>query len=126
MGVSGIRKDPDALVCVESTPTPFRVVLDLENTGANMANNLIGVSAPVVFLPSAADQEAFALAGMALLDLINKGVLVVADQETGPDEDYATDLIGALYSLEDATHSGQSDALQRAVAQLCVLERGAL
>lgn len=26
MGVSGIRKDPDALVCVESTPTPFRVV----------------------------------------------------------------------------------------------------
>ncbi len=26
MGVSGIRKDPDALTCVESTPTPFRVV----------------------------------------------------------------------------------------------------
>ena len=23
MGVSGIRKDPDALTCVESTPTPF-------------------------------------------------------------------------------------------------------
>ena len=27
MGVSGIRKDPDALLRVESTPTPFRVVL---------------------------------------------------------------------------------------------------
>ena len=54
MGVSGIRKDPDALVCVESTPTPFRVVRNLKNTGANMAKNLIGVSAPVVILPSAA------------------------------------------------------------------------
>ena len=32
MGVSGSRKAPDALVCVESTPTPFRVVLNLENT----------------------------------------------------------------------------------------------
>ena len=31
LGVSGIRKDPDALMCVESTPTPFRVVLNLEN-----------------------------------------------------------------------------------------------
>lgn len=31
LGVSGIRKDPDALTCVESTPAPFRVVLDLEN-----------------------------------------------------------------------------------------------
>ena len=32
LGVSGIREDPDALVCVESTPTLFRVVLNLENT----------------------------------------------------------------------------------------------
>ena len=32
LGVSGIRKDPDALVRVESTPTPFRVVLNLEST----------------------------------------------------------------------------------------------
>ena len=32
LGVSGSRKAPDALVCVESTPTPFRVVLNLENT----------------------------------------------------------------------------------------------
>jgi hypothetical protein len=126
MGVSGIRKDPDALLRVESTPTPFGWFSISKVIGAIMAKNLIGVSAPVIILPSAADQEAFALAGMALLDLINKGVLVVADQETGPDEDYATDLIGALYSLEDATHSGQSDALQRAVAQLCVLERGGL
>ena len=31
MGVSGIRKDPDAPKCVESTPTLFRVVLNLEN-----------------------------------------------------------------------------------------------
>ena len=31
LGVSGIRKDPDALRCVESTPTPIRVVLNLEN-----------------------------------------------------------------------------------------------
>lgn len=31
MGVSGIRKDPDALTCVESTPTPIRVVFDLAN-----------------------------------------------------------------------------------------------
>lgn len=29
--VSGIRKDPDALRCVESTPTPFRVALSLGN-----------------------------------------------------------------------------------------------
>lgn len=32
MGVSGIRKDPDALVRVESTPTRFLVVLNLEST----------------------------------------------------------------------------------------------
>lgn len=32
MGVSGIRKDPVALVRDESTPTPFRVVLNLEST----------------------------------------------------------------------------------------------
>lgn len=32
LGVSGIRKDPDALVRVESTPTPFRVVLNLKST----------------------------------------------------------------------------------------------
>ena len=32
LGVSGIRKDPDAPICVESTPTPFRVVLNLEST----------------------------------------------------------------------------------------------
>ncbi len=31
MGVSGIRKDPDALTCVESTPTLFRVALSLGN-----------------------------------------------------------------------------------------------
>lgn len=31
MGVSGIRKDPDALLRVESTPTPFRVVLNLKS-----------------------------------------------------------------------------------------------
>lgn len=31
MGVSGIRKDPDALTCVESTPTRFSVVIDLKN-----------------------------------------------------------------------------------------------
>lgn len=31
LGVSGSRKAPDALRCVESTPTPFRVVLNLEN-----------------------------------------------------------------------------------------------
>ena len=35
MGVSGIRKDPDAPKCVESTPTPFRVVLNLENLGGH-------------------------------------------------------------------------------------------
>ena len=29
LGVSGIRKDPDAPLCVESTPTPFRVVFNL-------------------------------------------------------------------------------------------------
>ena len=33
LGVSGIRKDPDAPKCVESTPTPFQVVLDLKNLG---------------------------------------------------------------------------------------------
>lgn len=32
MGVSGIRKDPDALQCVENTPTPFRVVLQISKT----------------------------------------------------------------------------------------------
>ena len=31
LGVSGIREDPDALVCVESTPTPFRVAFSLGN-----------------------------------------------------------------------------------------------
>jgi hypothetical protein len=31
MGVSGIRKDPDALTCVESTPTRFSVVFNLKN-----------------------------------------------------------------------------------------------
>ena len=36
MGVSGIRKDPDALMCVESTPTPFRVVLNLKKIGGYM------------------------------------------------------------------------------------------
>ena len=30
LGVSGIGNDPDAPKCVESTPTPFRVVLNLE------------------------------------------------------------------------------------------------
>lgn len=53
MGVSGICKDPDALICVESTPTPFQVVRNLKKIGANMAKNLIGVSAPVVILPPA-------------------------------------------------------------------------
>ena len=46
MGVSGIRKDPDALVCVENTPTPFRVVLSLKKTGGSMPNTLKGASAP--------------------------------------------------------------------------------
>lgn len=32
MGVSGIRKDPDAPIRVESTPTRFSVVLNLEST----------------------------------------------------------------------------------------------
>ena len=31
LGVSGIRKDPDALTCVESTPTPLRVVSQSRN-----------------------------------------------------------------------------------------------
>lgn len=31
LGVSGSRKAPDALMRVESTPTPFRVVLYLES-----------------------------------------------------------------------------------------------
>ena len=31
MGVSGIREDPDALRCVESTPTLFRVVTQSQN-----------------------------------------------------------------------------------------------
>ena len=35
LGVSGIRKDPDALVRVESTPTPFRVVLNLKVQGGH-------------------------------------------------------------------------------------------
>ena len=34
-GVSGIREDPDAPKCVESTPTLFRVVLNLENLGGH-------------------------------------------------------------------------------------------
>ena len=39
MGVSGIRKDPDALVRVESTPTPFRVVFSLSKVlGGIMPN----------------------------------------------------------------------------------------
>ena len=38
LGVSGIRKDPDALMCVESTPTPFRVVLNLKTSGGYMPN----------------------------------------------------------------------------------------
>lgn len=39
MGVSGIRKDPDALLRVESTPTPFRVVSNLKsNRRPLMAN----------------------------------------------------------------------------------------
>ena len=33
LGVSGIGNDPDALTCVESTPTPFQVILDLKNLG---------------------------------------------------------------------------------------------
>lgn len=32
MGVSGIRKNPVALVCDESTPAPFRVDRNLKNT----------------------------------------------------------------------------------------------
>jgi hypothetical protein len=32
LGVSGSRKAPDALVRVESTPTPFRVVINLAST----------------------------------------------------------------------------------------------
>ena len=31
LGVSGIREDPDALRCVESTPTLFRVVTQSQN-----------------------------------------------------------------------------------------------
>ena len=37
MGVSGSRKAPDALVRVESTPTPFRVVLNLKSTRTHHA-----------------------------------------------------------------------------------------
>lgn len=35
MGVSGIREDPDAPKCVESTPTHFRVVVNLKNLGGH-------------------------------------------------------------------------------------------
>lgn len=35
MGVSGSRKAPDAPLRVESTPTPFRVVLNLESKGGH-------------------------------------------------------------------------------------------
>ena len=40
MGVSGIRKDPDALRCVENTPTRFQVVISLKNLGGIMPNTI--------------------------------------------------------------------------------------
>lgn len=45
MGVSGIRKDPDAPIRVESTPTPFLVVLNLESIGGVMPKSTSAVSA---------------------------------------------------------------------------------
>lgn len=51
LGVSGIRKDPDALVRVESTPTPFRVALNLEVQGGYMPNKVANVRAAVAAIP---------------------------------------------------------------------------
>jgi len=41
MGVSGIRKDPDALVRVENAPTPFRVVFSLSKAPGGIMPNTI-------------------------------------------------------------------------------------
>ena len=60
MGVSGIRKDPDALVCVESTPTPFRVVVSISKSqGGIMPNtSIVAFTAAHSFFPCNPDQTA--------------------------------------------------------------------
>ena len=87
MGVSGIRKDPDALSCVESTPTPFRVAFNLKKLGAIMAiSNTPGAdlrqsrSLQSLNRFTPAGINALAASALILFDAVNAGALIVNDQ----------------------------------------------
>ena len=69
-----------------------------------------------------ADQEAFALAGMALMKAVNEGALCVAGQVEKSKSDHAGDLVCVLQNLESAIWDGDSGQLQKAVSKLCALE----
>ena len=46
LGVSGSCKAPDALICVENTPTPLRVDFSLEKIGGIMPNTIKATAVP--------------------------------------------------------------------------------
>jgi len=123
MGVSGIRKDPDALTCVESTPTPFRVVLNLRNVRrpAMAASNPLGAHPRQSRTLQNLDRfnpvgvSALAVVGLVLSDAVNQAYLVVND-ELSPDlADSTGTTLDALYLLQDALH-GDSDKIPAALA----------